>query len=222
MAWYEESFVYQIYPLGLTGAPYENDGIQEHRILQLIDNGWIEHLQKLGVTCVMLNPVFESEAHGYDTVNYALVDVRLGTNEDLRTVVDVFHAAGMRVDGLGEKHPVGTVTVGGQAELMVPEGVVDVVHRSGFNNDEPYATFGAFFIIGNGTRARVPVIFAIEHLHGRHYGAVFNPEGSDFPRGKQYWIHHVISFQGSAAARQTSPTADAVPPPLEGRANNDQ
>jgi len=97
MAWYEESFVYQIYPLGLTGAPYENDGIQEHRILQLIENGWIEHLQKLGVTCVMLNPVFESEAHGYDTTNYAMVDVRLGTNEDLRAVVDAFHAAGMRV-----------------------------------------------------------------------------------------------------------------------------
>ncbi|MDO4796858.1 MAG: alpha-amylase family glycosyl hydrolase [Coriobacteriales bacterium] len=97
MNWYEESVVYQIYPLGLCGAPYENDGVQEHRILQLVENGWIEHLQKLGVTCVMLNPVFESEAHGYDTINYSMVDVRLGTNEDLRAVVDAFHAAGMRV-----------------------------------------------------------------------------------------------------------------------------
>lgn len=97
MNWYDESVVYQIYPLGLTGAPYENDGIQEHRILQLIDNGWIEHLKKLGVSCVMLNPVFESEAHGYDTINFSMVDVRLGTNEDLRAVVDAFHAAGMRV-----------------------------------------------------------------------------------------------------------------------------
>ena len=97
MNWYDESVMYQIYPLGLTGAPYENDGIQEHRILQLINNGWIEHLQKLGVTCVMLNPVFESEAHGYDTINYSMVDVRLGTNEDLRQVIDAFHDAGIRV-----------------------------------------------------------------------------------------------------------------------------
>ena len=97
MNWYDESVVYQIYPLGLTGAPYENDGVQEHRILQLIDNGWIEHLQKLNVSCVILNPVFESEAHGYDTINYSMVDVRLGTNEDLRKVVDAFHAAGIRV-----------------------------------------------------------------------------------------------------------------------------
>ena len=97
MNWYEESVVYQIYPLGLCGAPFENDGVQEHRILQLVENGWIEHLQKLGVSCVLLNPVFESEAHGYDTINYSMVDVRLGTNEDLREVIDAFHAAGMRV-----------------------------------------------------------------------------------------------------------------------------
>ena len=97
MSWYDKSVVYQIYPLGLTGAPYENDGVQEHRILQLVQNGWIEHLQRLGVTCVMLNPVFESEAHGYDTINYSMVDVRLGTNEDLRSVVDAFHEAGIKV-----------------------------------------------------------------------------------------------------------------------------
>ena len=97
MNWYDESVVYQIYPLGLTGAPYENDGVQSHRILQLIDNGWIEHLQKMNVNCVILNPVFESEAHGYDTINYSMVDVRLGSNEDLRTVVDAFHKAGIRV-----------------------------------------------------------------------------------------------------------------------------
>ena len=97
MTWYDDSVVYQIYPLGLTGAPYENDGVQSHRILQLIDNGWIEHLSKLGTNCVILNPVFESEAHGYDTINYSMVDVRLGTNEDLRHVVDAFHEAGIRV-----------------------------------------------------------------------------------------------------------------------------
>ena len=88
MSWYEPAFVYQVYPLGLTGAPYENDGVLEHRILQLIDNGWIEHMAKLGATCLLLNPVFESDAHGYDTRDYTKVDCRLGTNEDLRTVVD--------------------------------------------------------------------------------------------------------------------------------------
>lgn len=97
MSWYDSSVVYQIYPLGLTGAPYENDGVQEHRILQLIDNGWIDHVKKLGATCILLNPVFQSEAHGYDTIDYTQVDVRLGTKEDLRKVVDACHEAGIRV-----------------------------------------------------------------------------------------------------------------------------
>ena len=97
MSWYEPSFVYQVYPLGLCDAPHENDGVLEHRILQLVDNGWIDHAAKLGATCLMLNPVFESDAHGYDTRDYTKVDCRLGTNEDLRAVVDAAHAAGLNV-----------------------------------------------------------------------------------------------------------------------------
>ena len=33
--WAEESVIYQIYPLGMCGAPYENDGVQAHRILEV-------------------------------------------------------------------------------------------------------------------------------------------------------------------------------------------
>ena len=97
MSWYENAVVYQFYPIGLTGAPHENDFVQEHRILQLVDNGWIEHLERLGVTCVILNPVFQSMTHGYDTIDYNQVDSRLGTKEDLRRVVDAFHEAGIKV-----------------------------------------------------------------------------------------------------------------------------
>ena len=78
--WAEESMVYQIYPLGMCGAPFENDGIPEHRILRVLD--WIPHLEKLGVTAVLFNPLFESDTHGYNTRDFRKVDVRLGTNED--------------------------------------------------------------------------------------------------------------------------------------------
>ena len=97
MSWFETSVCYQIYPLGLCGAPYENDGVLEHRILKLIDDGWVEHIKRLGATCVILNPVFQSISHGYDTTDYLTVDCRLGTNDDLRRVVDAFHAAGIKV-----------------------------------------------------------------------------------------------------------------------------
>ena len=93
--WAEESVMYQIYPLGMCGAPYDNDGVLTHRILRVLD--WIPHLKRLGVTCVMFNPLFESDTHGYNTRDYRKTDVRLGTNEDLKTVCDALHAAGIRV-----------------------------------------------------------------------------------------------------------------------------
>ena len=93
--WAEETVMYQIYPLGMCGAPYANDGALEHRILRVID--WIPHLKKLGVDSVMFNPVFESDTHGYNTRDYRKIDVRLGTNEDFKKVCDALHAAGIRV-----------------------------------------------------------------------------------------------------------------------------
>ena len=93
--WFDKSVIYQIYPLGLCGAPRENDGVQEHRILRLLD--WVEHIQKVGANTVLLNPLFDSDRHGYDTRDYNRVDPRLGTKEDLQKVCDAFHAAGLRV-----------------------------------------------------------------------------------------------------------------------------
>ena len=66
MSWYEPSFVYQVYPLGLCGAPHENDGVTVPRLRKLVDDGWVDHMKRLGATCLMLNPVFQSLTHGYD------------------------------------------------------------------------------------------------------------------------------------------------------------
>ena len=97
MSWFEDALVYQIYPLGLLGAPHENshDGPAVHRLPELSE--WIGHLRRLGTTCVLLNPVFESGSHGYDTWDFLTVDRRLGTNDDLRDLVKQLHDAGMHV-----------------------------------------------------------------------------------------------------------------------------
>ncbi len=66
-------------PWALCGAPLQNDGSDqtgEHRILRVLD--WVEHIKKLGATCVLFNPLFDSDAHGYDTRDYNRVDPRLG------------------------------------------------------------------------------------------------------------------------------------------------
>lgn len=93
--WFDESVIYQIYPLGLCGAPLQNDGIASHRILKLMD--WIDHIKDLGADTILFNPLFESDAHGYDTRDYYRVDTRLGTNDDLKSVCSAIHKAGLRI-----------------------------------------------------------------------------------------------------------------------------
>ena len=88
-SWGYEAVFYQIYPLGLCGAPFENDGKQEHRILKVID--WADHIAKLGCNAVYFSPVFESDTHGYNTRDYSKIDCRLGTNEDFKKVCDALH-----------------------------------------------------------------------------------------------------------------------------------
>ncbi len=93
--WFDEATVYQIYPLGLCGAPRENDGIPEHRLLRLLD--WVEHIRQTGADTVLFNPLFESDSHGYDTRDYNAIDCRLGSAKEFRQVCDALHKAGMRV-----------------------------------------------------------------------------------------------------------------------------
>ena len=93
--WAYESVFYQIYPLGLCGAPFENDGILEHRILKVKE--WIPHIKQLGANGVYFSPIFESDNHGYNTRDYKKIDVRLGTNADFKEVCDMLHDNQIRV-----------------------------------------------------------------------------------------------------------------------------
>lgn len=93
--WAYESVFYQIYPLGFCGAPFENDGNAQSRILKVID--WIPHIEKLGANAIYFSPVFESDTHGYNTRDYTKIDCRLGTNEDFKKVCDELHKAGIKV-----------------------------------------------------------------------------------------------------------------------------
>jgi glycosidase len=93
--WAYESVFYQIYPLGFCGAPYENDGVLQHRILKVEE--WIPHMKKLGINAVYFSPVFESDTHGYNTRDYKKLDVRLGTNEDFKEVCQKLHENGIRI-----------------------------------------------------------------------------------------------------------------------------
>ena len=93
--WAYESVFYQIYPLGFCGAPFENDGVQTHKIKKVEE--WIPHMKKLGINAIYFSPVFESDTHGYNTRDYKKIDVRIGTNEDFKEVCKKLHENGIRV-----------------------------------------------------------------------------------------------------------------------------
>ena len=93
--WAYESVFYQIYPLGFCGAPFENDGVAESRILKV--NDWIPHIKKLGANAIYFSPVFESDTHGYNTRDYTKIDTRLGSNGDFAKVCKNLHDNGIKV-----------------------------------------------------------------------------------------------------------------------------
>jgi cyclomaltodextrinase / maltogenic alpha-amylase / neopullulanase len=96
--WIRYAVWWQVYPLGFTGA--ERTALPEGapavpRLPQL--EAWLPHLVELGCNGLALGPVFESQTHGYDTVDHFRVDRRLGTEEDLQRLLDACRDRGVRV-----------------------------------------------------------------------------------------------------------------------------
>lgn len=95
MAWYDSAVFYHIYPIGLCGCSHENTGVSENHFDKL--NEWAAHAAKIGCTAIYIGPLFESEGHGYETVDYRMVDRRLGTNDDFKQFVAKCHDMGVKV-----------------------------------------------------------------------------------------------------------------------------
>ena len=98
--WARQTIWYHLYPLGFLGAearqptPMAGAPVQ-HRLRAL--EPWLGYLEDLGVGGLLLGPVFASESHGYDTVDYFRVDPRLGDEDDLAWLCDACHRRGLRV-----------------------------------------------------------------------------------------------------------------------------
>lgn len=96
MAWYDEAIFYHIYPLGMTGAPKQNEyGEPVERLNKILP--WISHIKNIGCNAIYIGPLFESVGHGYETTDYKKLDSRLGTNETLKNFVKECHEQGIKV-----------------------------------------------------------------------------------------------------------------------------
>ncbi len=94
--WYEKGIFYHIYPLGLTGAPKQNQETKVVNRFKELEN-WIPYIQSLHCNAIYIGPLFESSSHGYDTRNYKQVDRRLGDNDSFRQFTKLCHEAGIHV-----------------------------------------------------------------------------------------------------------------------------
>lgn len=93
--WAYDSVFYQIYPIGFCDAPVHNDGICEPRIKKIgTSSGYLENL---GIDSIILNPIFESDNHGYDTRDFKTIDCRLGANQDFQDVCTELHRHNIRI-----------------------------------------------------------------------------------------------------------------------------
>lgn len=121
-AWVRDAIAWQVYPLGFCGAPLVRDdlGAAEygdadganvvHRLGRV--TAWLDHLVSLGANVLILNPVFDSVSHGYDTLDHRRLDPRLGDDADLDALIEAAHGRGIRVvlDGVfnhvSDRHPI--------------------------------------------------------------------------------------------------------------------
>ncbi|MDF1618103.1 alpha-amylase family glycosyl hydrolase [Petrocella sp. FN5] len=88
--------IYHIFPLGYTGANQStNDGNCRGTLRDIESH--IPEMVRLGITDVLLGPIFESETHGYDTVDYNRIDRRLGTRQDMIDFSKACHNAGIHI-----------------------------------------------------------------------------------------------------------------------------
>lgn len=100
--WAREAVVYEIFVDRFTGVenrwlePAEMNRFTGGTLRGITDK--LAYIVDLGVTAIWLSPIFITPTyHGYDTTDYAQVDPRFGTNEDLRTLVEAAHGYGLRV-----------------------------------------------------------------------------------------------------------------------------
>jgi len=82
---------YHIYPLGMLkkwDGGYHNIGYL---------NEFVPVMKELSINVLYIGPLFNSEHHGYDTIDYYEIDPRLGTNEDAVTFFNLCKAKGIDI-----------------------------------------------------------------------------------------------------------------------------
>jgi cyclomaltodextrinase / maltogenic alpha-amylase / neopullulanase len=102
-AWALPAIVYQVFPDRFSPGSGRNwnptstlSDIHGGTLRGIIDH--LDYIANLGFTTIWLNPFFPDKTHhGYHATDYFAVNPRLGTNDDMRELVDQAHERGLRL-----------------------------------------------------------------------------------------------------------------------------
>lgn len=115
--WLRSAVIYQVFVDRFAPAPGRTwllpddlNGVWGGTLAGLMDR--LDHIADLGATAIWLSPVFPSPTHhGYDATDYTSIEPRLGTEDDLRRLIDAAHARGLKVlldfvaNHVSDQHP---------------------------------------------------------------------------------------------------------------------
>ena len=94
---FSDKIFYHIYPLGFCNCPKKNDFVSPrgYAFEKLTEE--LDKIKSLGINALYIGPIFESTAHGYDTLDYFHVDRRLGNNQSFAAFCDECRNRGIAV-----------------------------------------------------------------------------------------------------------------------------
>ncbi|MDN5572239.1 MAG: alpha-amylase family protein [Propionibacteriaceae bacterium] len=139
MTWTDHVIWWHVYPLGFTGAPIRPSSDAERALTHRLGHltGWLDHVVELGCNGLLLGPVFDSQTHGYDTLDFFRIDPRLGDDTDFDGLVAGARARGVRLllDGVfnhvGQEHPLV------RAAMASPDAPENALFRIDWSSGEP-------------------------------------------------------------------------------------
>lgn len=93
----ENGVFWHIYPLGFVGAERSSDWVTGviPRLRKL--ENWLDYAVELGVSGLLLGPVFSSSTHGYDTIDHMTIDPRLGEEADFIHFIEAARSRGLDI-----------------------------------------------------------------------------------------------------------------------------
>jgi alpha-amylase len=100
MPWWNDTIFYEVFVRSFQDSDGDGKGDISGLIerLDYLNDGDPATMDDLGVTGLWLMPIMESPSyHGYDVVDYLMVDSEYGTEEDFKRLIDASHDRGIRV-----------------------------------------------------------------------------------------------------------------------------